>query len=245
MLRKTSGFTLIELLVVIAIIAILAAILFPVFAKAREKARQSACLSNLKQLGMGMLMYAQDYADENGERLPCACINVDGARNYGEHPISDRTFYSWQEFRTAMSPYINSRDVYVCPSSRGLNRPSSSTTITNWSKSPYYICTTGVRFLPGISIWRTLTTANDASFWIMADNYGTDTTTNPPNHPEGQNVLYLGGCKVGAQRYPYLIHQCPERKDSAVHRRVYGLQSAVGIISDKKPEEPSFKEVVI
>ena len=55
------GFTLIELLVVIAIIAILAAILFPVFARAREKARQSSCLSNVKQIGTGLLMYAQDY----------------------------------------------------------------------------------------------------------------------------------------------------------------------------------------
>ena len=62
------GFTLIELLVVIAIIAILAAILFPVFAKAREKARQSSCLSNLKQLGLGILSYAQDY----DERFPMA-----------------------------------------------------------------------------------------------------------------------------------------------------------------------------
>jgi len=56
-----KGFTLIELLVVIAIIAILAAILFPVFARAREKARQTSCLSNVKELGLGLMMYVQDY----------------------------------------------------------------------------------------------------------------------------------------------------------------------------------------
>src|SRR5690349_4121179 len=59
--RIEKGFTLIELLVVIAIIAILAAILFPVFAQAREKARQTTCLSNTKQMGLGLMMYAQDY----------------------------------------------------------------------------------------------------------------------------------------------------------------------------------------
>ncbi|MBC7807537.1 MAG: prepilin-type N-terminal cleavage/methylation domain-containing protein, partial [Akkermansiaceae bacterium] len=59
--RVKSGFTLIELLVVIAIIAILAAILFPVFAQAREKARQISCLSNQKQIGIAMMMYVQDY----------------------------------------------------------------------------------------------------------------------------------------------------------------------------------------
>ena len=60
-LQRRHGFTLIELLVVIAIIAVLAAILFPVFAQAREQARQTTCLSNLKQLGTGLTMYAQDY----------------------------------------------------------------------------------------------------------------------------------------------------------------------------------------
>ena len=58
---RKQGFTLIELLVVIAIIAILASILFPVFARAREKARQTSCLSNMKQLGLACSMYAQDY----------------------------------------------------------------------------------------------------------------------------------------------------------------------------------------
>ena len=60
-MARRSGFTLIELLVVIAIIAILAAILFPVFARARESARRTSCISNLKQLALGTMMYAQDY----------------------------------------------------------------------------------------------------------------------------------------------------------------------------------------
>jgi prepilin-type N-terminal cleavage/methylation domain-containing protein len=60
-MRQRGGFTLIELLVVIAIIAILAAILFPVFAQAREKARQTTCVSNLKQIGTAFMMYVQDY----------------------------------------------------------------------------------------------------------------------------------------------------------------------------------------
>src|SRR5438105_13500688 len=67
--KRRVAFTLIELLVVIAIIAILAAILFPVFAQARDKARQAACLSNLKQVGSGLAMYVQDY----DERLPNCC----------------------------------------------------------------------------------------------------------------------------------------------------------------------------
>jgi prepilin-type N-terminal cleavage/methylation domain-containing protein/prepilin-type processing-associated H-X9-DG protein len=96
-LRK-SGFTLIELLVVIAIIAILAAILFPAFAKARESARRSSCSSNMKQIGLGIMQYTQEY----DEKMPPA--NEVGSW-WGDN--------SWQ--RTAQ-PYIKSFAVFRCPS---------------------------------------------------------------------------------------------------------------------------------
>lgn len=95
------GFTLIELLVVIAIIAILAAILFPVFAKAREKARQSSCLSNCKQIGLACQQYAQDY----DERLPWHCRYIPGA--------ADGAGNDWTG---QITPYIKNVQVFACPS---------------------------------------------------------------------------------------------------------------------------------
>ncbi len=104
------GFTLIELLVVIAIIAILAAILFPVFARAREKARQTSCLSNLKQIGLGALMYAQDYDETflNGSYAgTCAWGHVHTAAD-GVHAA-----YGWPTF---LIPYVKNTQIFVCPS---------------------------------------------------------------------------------------------------------------------------------
>src|SRR2546426_1113909 len=82
-MHRSRGFTLIELLVVIAIIAILAAILFPVFAQARAKARQSVCLSNLKQMGQGFLMYGQDY----DEKYPMAFYDFSASRTTFAWPM--------------------------------------------------------------------------------------------------------------------------------------------------------------
>src|SRR3982751_5344949 len=99
--RTRHGFTLIELLVVIAIIAILAAILFPVFAQAREKARQTACLSNTKQLGLAVAQYVQDY----DEMLPMGAwgTTVNGVS------VGSRWYRD-------IYPYVKNLGVYVCPS---------------------------------------------------------------------------------------------------------------------------------
>src|SRR6476646_9537285 len=97
--RSKSAFTLIELLVVIAIIAILAAILFPVFARARENARRSTCQSNLKQIGLGVLQYVQDY----DERYPQYKMDsgVTGTRS---------TWFAQTQ------PYLKSTQIFTCPS---------------------------------------------------------------------------------------------------------------------------------
>jgi len=99
--RHRSGFTLIELLVVIAIIAILASILFPVFARAREQARKSACMSNLKQIGLGVMMYNQDY----DESFPASVMmNTSGAS-----PVIESYWYK------IIAPYVKSTQLFVCP----------------------------------------------------------------------------------------------------------------------------------
>jgi prepilin-type N-terminal cleavage/methylation domain-containing protein/prepilin-type processing-associated H-X9-DG protein len=118
MFSNRRGFTLIELLVVIAIIAILAAILFPVFARAREKARQTSCLNNVKQIALGVLMYAQDY----DERMP---MRYDSS--------SPRV-----GLMQATQPYVKNQNVHDCPSA------SHNSAITSFSGHRSYGYTTGV-----------------------------------------------------------------------------------------------------
>jgi len=104
---QKKAFTLIELLVVIAIIAILASILFPVFARARENARRASCMSNLKQIGLGMMMYAQDY---------------------DEHVVSHSLSTAGLNWYETLEPYIKSRQLFFCPSS---NKNSSAALSTS------------------------------------------------------------------------------------------------------------------
>jgi prepilin-type N-terminal cleavage/methylation domain-containing protein/prepilin-type processing-associated H-X9-DG protein len=116
MKRKTlSAFTLIELLVVIAIIAILAAILFPVFAQAREKARQASCISNYRQDMLGVLMYSEDY----DELMPQGTLNFSGAWQqfyFYSTPAPVGSTVSINEWGNGVNPYINNYGIYDCPS---------------------------------------------------------------------------------------------------------------------------------
>lgn len=99
--KQRKAFTLIELLVVIAIIAILAAILFPVFARARENARRASCMSNLKQIGLGIMQYTQDY-DEHYPMYRVTRLSS----SYDEMP------YGWVD---AIQPYVKSYQLFQCP----------------------------------------------------------------------------------------------------------------------------------
>lgn len=125
--QARNGFTLIELLVVIAIIGLLAAILFPVFARARESARRSACQSNMKQLGLGIIQYCQDF----DERFP---FSTDGS--------SDGT----KGWAGRVGTYVKSADVFACPSDINRARPRISYAINDnlGGYSTYFIGTYGV-----------------------------------------------------------------------------------------------------
>ena len=115
-----KGFTLIELLVVIAIIAILAAILFPVFAQARSKARKTSCLSNVKQLTLGLVLYADDY---DGTR-PNVSIKDNIAGGFSQERADANGWYWWgfDVFwlrKKALDPYVKNESMFYCTENQG------------------------------------------------------------------------------------------------------------------------------
>ena len=117
MIRNRRGFTLIELLVVIAIIAILAAILFPVFARAREKARSATCMSNLKQLGLALEMYSSDYDD----LYPWAVDPADQflPQIWASYPAWQAIIPTMPRLKDALLPYTKNREIWHCRSDKG------------------------------------------------------------------------------------------------------------------------------
>jgi len=173
MTSNRKGFTLIELLVVIAIIAILAAILFPVFAKAREKARTITCASNMKQLGIGVAMYIQDY-DENYPN------GTDGGQ--------DLTGWASQ-----INPYLKSNGIFHCPDDA--TQPFSSTAahtlggLAEASGTTYYPISYGLNSnLAGEKDSALVSDDSTIMGFEVSDAYGSPGTPNDVSGPSGNGI---------------------------------------------------------
>ena len=191
--KKTRGFTLIELLVVIAIIAILAAILFPVFARARENARRTSCLSNIKNMGLAFMQYTQDY----DERMPliqtCGASTLETGKPAGGACATGGNYHLWHH---SIYPYVKSPQAYLDPS---VNR--------DWDGSyaaripfGYNLGLTGAPLASFIRPAETLvladseqTLATGIFYLIDAKSDGTNWSQPDPRHLETFNMVYADG----------------------------------------------------
>jgi prepilin-type N-terminal cleavage/methylation domain-containing protein/prepilin-type processing-associated H-X9-DG protein len=149
-MRRSRGFTLIELLVVIAIIAILAAILFPVFAQAREKARSATCVSNMKQSAYGVMMYLQDYDG----KFPNFSWELGGYFGWFEDK-PHRHFFTWED---QVQPYVKNWSVFICPSRSG----------GAWKNLHTYGLTSGA-FVPDYYRWNNWSAKNKETYLTEAE----------------------------------------------------------------------------
>jgi prepilin-type N-terminal cleavage/methylation domain-containing protein/prepilin-type processing-associated H-X9-DG protein len=214
-MKRRFAFTLIELLVVIAIIALLAAILFPVFARARENARKSSCANNLKQIGLGLSQYTQDY----DEALPAYYY---GAVGNSSLITSD---YKWMD---AIYPYVKSEQVFDCPSystikkykfrsadnfgSYGMNAhasdggaptPPTSRYDTAVAANWYTVYMSDIAAASDVAWVGDSSVLGDANLWRFGNSNGatlTLTTGNPnraqnlvERHLESANILWVDG----------------------------------------------------
>lgn len=151
---QKKGFTLIELLVVIAIIAILAAILFPVFARARENARRTSCISNLKQMGLALMQYTQDY----DEGLP----NTHITGYLGTYPDGNEWYNNTLYWPQMLYPYHKSMQVFYCPSSPTTDRDDPR--VNNYGASETVI------MQPTYAPLKLAAIASPASIYVILDS---------------------------------------------------------------------------
>ena len=213
--RNRSAFTLIELLVVIAIIAILAAILFPVFAQARDKARAASCLSNMKQLGLAEMQYMQDFDGAIHELAKGGFYNAAATENM-----------TWAGI---LFPYVKSRAIFTCPSNRGsAPNPADNRTEVDWTWTPagrssytiamnsglgYYWNWYEMRAIPddprpvddtiikypsstvifadGFDLW--IGAGNPSGYWISAVNGKGSRNGISDRHNKGLNIGFIDG----------------------------------------------------
>jgi prepilin-type N-terminal cleavage/methylation domain-containing protein/prepilin-type processing-associated H-X9-DG protein len=172
---KRKGFTLIELLVVIAIIAILAAILFPVFARARENARRASCQSNAKQIMLGIMQYTQDY----DERL----FRHDG----GESPQSNWAYI--------LQPYVKSTQLFTCPSDTLPNNTFNGTKTDYYFSYGFNWTWLNLASLASVQKPAETITITDSVNWVSKapDVYGTDSYPVHYRHLETATIGFFDG----------------------------------------------------
>ncbi|MGO8674058.1 MAG: DUF1559 domain-containing protein [Capsulimonadaceae bacterium] len=215
-MRTRRGFTLIELLVVIAIIAILAAILFPVFAKARERARQIACASNLHQLGLAMMQYTQDFDEHVPSSSAAGSLGV-GARGGwmymtyfpADDPVAGVHPGAFDPTQGSIYPYVKTPAVYLCPDDRDGLISGDSYAYNSCLTSPSHQKASSSGYIwPGKKLSQfgypsstyilgeegepgTQLSTNDALMNMDNGTGGFDARSFTDRHTGGQNLLFL------------------------------------------------------
>jgi prepilin-type N-terminal cleavage/methylation domain-containing protein len=218
MFHKTrNGFTLIELLVVIAIIAILAAILFPVFAKAREKARQATCVSNVKQIGLAWMMYVQDYDEKFPPNNSPAAANSDWMMRPGGafpckpcRPISKTTGNAYDPRIFAM-PYIKNEGIFHCPSDVGIptsvvDEPSKGKPVWQVEGTSYCLNTVVTRLASMAAIPEPASTYMGAEVYGWHADNGVQKWQDRTGHPARVAYFVDGHAKIVGEAF--IAAQC-------------------------------------